>query len=174
MAIRAQDSLIYSVNFLCGDFDRPGELDRGAVDGPVKSGGYATSVDVHNANYNRRVKLRMRAAVLAQPDSKDANGELFSHQPAKFVEVELEPLGGMHIDGAFLRKVLLESRETLALTAPAFVMGWLSIESVADAPLEVTAVYTAHGFVGGHPSGFSMQITRIPAVLCEPAKPKKS
>jgi len=173
MAARARDSLVYAVNFLSGDFDRAGTLDRGSADAALKSGSYATSVDVHNPDAGRKVKFRMRAALFAPP--KDGCGELFSPQPAKRVEVELEPLGGMHVDGAFVRNMLLQARDTPAIAAPAFIMGWLSIESDADVPLDVAAVHTAHGFVGGSPSGFSMQVTRIPSSSpCEPAKPRKS
>jgi hypothetical protein len=174
MAIRTRDSRVYPVRFLCGDFDRAGTLDRGAIDGPVKSGSYATSVDVRNPDSESSVTFAIRAGLLSPIQAKAAKGRSSSRQPSKPVEVELEPLGGMVMDGAFIRNTLLAAKDGDAMPAPAFLMGWLSIEADADVPLDVVTVYTAHGFVGGAPNGFSMQVISVAASSCKRSKSRKS
>jgi hypothetical protein len=76
--------------------------------------------------------------------------------PGALVRAELQPDWGMEIDGPDIREVLLSPHPP----APAFIKGWVVIES-PEFPLDVVAVYTAQALSGT--GGVSIAIDRVPA-----------
>lgn len=154
---------VYAVKFLCGNF--PGNPNA-SVEGPVKPGNYLTAINVHNPN-NISLTFRKKAILLFQADAPLLPPET-PMKPGEFKTVTLPPNWGLEIDCRDIRTVLLPGPPP-----PIFIKGWVVIEvpggqggQVNPLPLDVTAVYTSHGFVqdaGGAlvPEGFAEDVESI-------------
>jgi hypothetical protein len=164
---------VYAVKFLCGSILPPSTSPNptnGAPEGPVKPGNYLTAINVHNPNGNTIAFLK-KAVLLYQAD-KLTEPEM-PMPPSQLREAVLKPDWGLEIDCADIRNVLLKGS---APPAHIFIKGWVVIEvkgyqahQVDPLPLDVTAVYTSHGYVksGGAviPEGFAEDV--------EPVLPKR-
>jgi hypothetical protein len=135
---------VYAVKFLCGNFlPEPPSLVTGEVEWPVKPGNYFTAINVHNPNrslisFEKKAVLLYRADNPPKPEEPMPPGPLF---PA-----ELKPDYGFEVDCSDIRNNLLSG----AAPAPTFIKGWVLIEvrtnRVNPPQLDVTAVYTSHGW----------------------------
>jgi len=135
---------VYAVKFLCGNFlpKTPSPVQDG-VEWPVKPGNYFTAINLHDPNsssisFQKKAVLLYRADKPPKPEEPMPPGELF---PA-----ELRPDYGFEIDCNDIRNKLLGG----TVPAPTFIKGWVVIEvsgKEADPlQLDVTAVYTSHGW----------------------------
>jgi len=137
---------VYAVKFLCGSFlPKPPKPATDGVEGPVKPGNYLTAINVHNPNrigisFRKKAVLLYRADKPGQPETPMPPGHLLG--------AELPPDYGLEIDCTDIRTRLLGN----STAAPTFIKGWVVIEMGSDAtgaappPLDVTAVYTSHGW----------------------------
>ena len=186
---RTKTIVMYSVKFLCGQYKRPLDqglpplLDPDQLEGPVKPGNYQTAINIHNPN-GFPVRFGKKAVLLFPSDAATT-------PPIIPIPETLDPNLGMEIDCPDIRLWL----ETSGITfpAPMFIKGWVVLEDPRilftrpdgtevigkEAPLDVVAVYTSHGFTkaavfvpsdagtpGGLqtftvPGGFSIDIERV-------------
>jgi len=137
---------VYAAKFLCGSFlpRTPVPPSDGVPEPPVKPGNYLTVINVHNPN-GTILPFRKKAVLLYRAD-KAQPGET-PMPPGKILGVELSPDFGLEIDCADIRTRLLAG----TAPAPTFIEGWVVIivSGVGQAeplPLDVTAVYTSHGW----------------------------
>jgi hypothetical protein len=135
---------VYAVKFLCGNFlPTPPKVLTDGVEWPVKPGNYFTAINVHNPN-SSLISFRKKAVLLYRAD-KPPKPEV-PMPPGEFVGAELNSDYGLEIDCSDIRSRLLHD----AAPAPTFIKGWVVIEvkgNDADPlPLDVTAVYTSHGW----------------------------
>jgi hypothetical protein len=165
---------VYAVKFLCGRFkgvQTPTPTSPpDSVEGPVKPGNYLTAINVHNPNSNP-FKFMKKAVLMYRADQPPAELEM-PMKPGEKVWTALEPDWGLEIDCLDIRKKLLSGP-----SAPIFIKGWVVIEvlggqagQVDPLPLDVTAVYTSHGYTQSAtgaqvPSGFAEDV--------EPVLPKR-
>jgi hypothetical protein len=154
---------VYAVKFVCGSF-RPKSVTPAAegMDWPVQPGEYSTAINVHNPNagsisFQKKAVLLFRADKPAEPEQPMPPGKLF--------EVALKDDWGLEIDCSDIRNRLLKG---MAPAAPTFIKGWVVIEvnssrlRLEPRPLDVTAVYTSHGWnLNGSYDGFAEDIDRI-------------
>jgi hypothetical protein len=129
---------------------------------------------VHNPNggsitFWKKAILLYRADKFTEPEQP--------MPPYPLRQVGLKADWGLEIDCADIRSVLLKGAAGLpsAPPAPTFIKGWVVIEvkgstsKVEPLPLDVTAVYTSHGYVkssgGSAPEGFAEDV--------EPVLPKR-
>lgn len=150
---------VYAVKFVCGIFRGNGSEDEG----PVKPGNYLTAINVHNPSL-LTVSFKKKALMLYP-----SVGFEVPMPPGEFRFGELKPDWGLEIDCADIRQVLLSNQ----VQAPAFIKGFVVIEvsgkfhpPLDPLPLDVVAVYTAHGFFVGtsgalQPEGFSLDVEKI-------------
>jgi hypothetical protein len=135
---------VYAVKFLCGDLPAATTPSPDG-EGPVKPGDYLTAINVHNPNPTN-VAFQKKAVLLYR------FGQHFEPEqpmpPGKLVDAALKEDWGLEIDCADIRSKLLGG----AVPAPTFIKGWVIIEvtgaqyNVEPRPLDVTAVYTSHGW----------------------------
>ena len=151
---------VYSAKFLCGEF-RPSPEEEKAGLGPVKSGNYATAINVHNPTPWKTVHFIKKAVLMfAGTGWQPAEETEVPRPPGHMVRAELPPDFGMEIDCFDIRKVLLDGK----IEAPVFIKGWVILETWEPWPLDVEVVYTAHTFQGDRPEGFSITTERVPGV----------
>jgi hypothetical protein len=138
---------VYAVKFLCGSFLPKSPTPP--VDGlawPVKPGNYFTAINVHNPN--SVVMSFQKKAVLLYRADKPGNPEE-PMPPGKLFDASLRDDWGLEIDCSDIRNKLLSGT---APGAPTFITGWVVIEVTGSPnrpeprPLDVTAVYTSHGW----------------------------
>jgi hypothetical protein len=168
---KAQQWDVYSVKFLCGAHR---EIAPTQLEGPVKPGNYLTAINVHNPN-GGAMAFRKKAILMFREDQPVQEPER-PIPPHGFKSVQLPPNWGLEIDCADIRQVLLNILPPPGSLppppAPLFIKGWVVIEVPAQAhqggkpvPLDVTAVYTSHGFAGAAgatiPEGFSIDVEKI-------------
>jgi hypothetical protein len=136
---------VYAVKFLCGSFLPKVTSPPDGAEYPVKPGNYLTAINVHNPNPTF-VGFMKKAVLLYRAD-----GHFEFEQPmppGKLNDASLKEDWGMEIDCPDIRARLLGG----AVPAPTFIKGWVIIEVAGAAynidprPLDVTAVYTAHGW----------------------------
>jgi hypothetical protein len=154
----------YAVKFLCGSF-LPKSTPNDGGDWPVKPGNYLTAINVHNPN-SVLLSFQKKAVLLYRAD-KPSNPEE-PMPPGKWFEAALKDDWGLEIDCNDIRNKLLGGT---APGAPTFITGWVVIEVKGTAnrpeprPLDVTAVYTSHGWdvKGNSPTyvGFAEDVVPI-------------
>jgi hypothetical protein len=173
--------LSYAAKFACGEY---GKLIPGSAadnpEGPVKPGNYQTAINVHNPLAGAAISF-VKKAVLVYSGNQPVNQTTFEQvkQPAPQHTATLPADAAMLIDCQDIRKVLLTGTPTPA--APTFIEGWVIIQapnlaSAPNNPLDVTALYTSHGYnctvpTGGTActsssvtrEGFSENVETIPA-----------
>jgi hypothetical protein len=149
---------VYAAKFLCGD------LKATAAGGPVEPGSYSTAINVHNP-HGFRVAIRKKAILLY--DARHPEEAVERPIPPVHGECttikELGPDYGLEIDCPDIRNVLLATSPSQpGPPAPTFIKGWVVIETLADLPLDVVAVYTVAplGTKGQQP--VSISTDRVP------------
>ena len=166
---------VYAVKFVCGTYTGA-PAGTHPTEGPVKPGNYLTAINVHNPNgfsitFWKKAVLLYRADKFIEPE--------LPMPPYPLRQVMLKPDWGLEIDCADIRSVLLKEAGPglpSAPPAPTFIKGWVVIEvkgqqahQVEPLPLDVTAVYTSHGYAktssGTVPEGFAEDV--------EPVLPKR-
>ena len=137
---------VYAVKFLCGSLlPNATTPPPDGVEGPVKPGNYLTAVNVHNPNPTN-VAFQKKAVLLYRSGQHSETEQPMP--PGKLVDAALKEDWGLEIDCSDIRSKLLGG----AAPAPAFIKGWVIIEvtgaqyNVEPRPLDVTAVYTSHGW----------------------------
>lgn len=145
---------VYAAKFVCGSFGSEPALPT--VEGPVEPGSYATAINIHNPSPRDTVSFTKKAVLMFSVAEKDIGPETPRRPSLPVVQAELPPDWGMEIDGPDIREVLLHQGPP----APAFIKGWVVIES-PDFPLDVVAVYTAQALGGA--GGVSIAIDRVTA-----------
>jgi len=152
---------VYAAKFLCGDL-KGGTA--AAPEGPVEPGSYSTAINVHNP-HGFRVGIRKKAILLY--DARHPEQAVERPMPPVHgdcpVLKELGPDWGLEIDCRDIREVLLAAASgEPGPPAPTFIKGWVVIETLSDAPLDVVAVYTVAplGTKGQQP--VSISTDRVP------------
>jgi hypothetical protein len=141
--------LSFAVKFTCGEFGKliPGSA-ADVPEGPVKPGDYQTSINLHNPAATKSINFYKKAVLLYSGTKPvtETQHETQAH-PGTLHTAILGPDYGMLIDCQDIRAVLLAGP-----AAPTFIEGFVIVqESVpatgaAPAPLDVTALYTSHGY----------------------------
>ena len=132
---------VYAAKFLCGEI-KPAEPER---EGPAEPGRYATAINVHNPG-GRPIAFRKKAVLLFDGSHPDDALER-PIPPRRPVARKLGPDFGLEIDCRDIRELLLrDPAGGPGPKAPIFIKGWVVIETVADTPLDVVAVYTSQAF----------------------------
>jgi len=138
---------VYAVKVLCGSFlpHVPSPPTDG-VEWPVKPGNYFTAINVHNPN-SGTLSFRKKAVLLYRADKPGEPEQPMP--PSQLITVLLNADWGLEIDCSDIRNKLLGG----GVPAPTFIKGWVVIEVSGNQlhqtdppPLDVTAVYTAHGW----------------------------
>jgi hypothetical protein len=140
----------YAVKFNCGEFGKSVQPAPAAkVEGPYKPGNYQTAINIHNPQLSTPVTFQKKAVLLYKGKAPVRETVFEQPQPpGQLKTADLPPDFGMLIDCQDIRAVLLPG----APAAPMFIEGWVVIIVNAPAsgapalPLDVTAVYTSHGF----------------------------
>lgn len=152
---------VYAVKFVCGSF-LPKLSDDSEF--PVKPGNYLTAINVHNPNPTS-IFFEKTAVMLYRADDPPKPEQPMP--PGKPIRASLKSDWGLEIDCTDIRKQLLEG---MAPGAPVFIKGWVVIEVTGTSkmeprPLDVTAVYTSHGWLqsGKTPvyTGFAEDVEQI-------------
>lgn len=147
---------VYAAKFLCGEL-KPSE---GAVEQPVEGGRYATAINVHNPG-SRQVTFRKKAVLLfdgARPEEAVERPV----PPGRPLTRELPPDFGLEIDCRDIRQVLLRGvGGPQGPPAPTFIKGWVVIETLVDAPLDVVAVYTTESLGAPATQAPSIAVDRV-------------
>jgi hypothetical protein len=151
--------LSYAVKFTCGEFGKliPGSASD-VPEGPVKPGDYQTAINVHNPSAGLAISFAKKA-VLMYSGTKPIPETAFERPiaPGALKTAQLGPDFGMLIDCQDIRAVLLPS--PAAPAAPTFIEGYVIIQEPFPAtgtpppPLDVTALYTSHGYNCTVPAG---------------------
>jgi hypothetical protein len=152
--------LSYAAKFACGEY---GKLIPGSApdnpEGPVKPGDYQTAINVHNPLAGAAIGF-VKKAVLVYSGTQPVNQTTFEvvKQPAPQHTASLPPDAAMLIDCQDIRKLLLVGGPVAPPPAPTFIEGWVIIQapnaaSAPTNPLDVTAMYTSHGYNCTVPSG---------------------
>ena len=151
---------VYAAKFLCGELKR-----TTGPEGPVEPGSYSTAINVHNP-HAYRVGIRKKAILLF--DGRKPEEALERPMPPVHRECpvikELGPDFGLEIDCRDIREVLLaDTAGQGGPPAPVFIKGWVVIETLSDAPLDVVAVYTVAPLgPKNQPQPVSIATDRIP------------
>lgn len=143
---------VYATKFLCD------ELKPGKREGPVQAGRYATAINIHNP-HSFPVGIRKKAVLLfngERPEEALERPTPPTHGPRTIIE-ELGPDWGLEIDCFDIRDVLLRDAAGPGPQPPIFIKGWVVVETLSDAPLDVVAVYTAESL--GPPGTQPVSIT---------------
>jgi hypothetical protein len=149
---------VYAAKFLCGDLKASG------AEGPVEPGSYATAINVHNP-HPHPVAIRKKAILLYDGERPDEAVERPTPpvRGEQTVVQELGPDWGLEIDCPDIRNVLLrDAAGQPGPRAPVFIKGWVVVETLADVPLDVVAVYTAGPLERGVPAAPSIATDRVP------------
>lgn len=147
---------VYSAKFLCGEL-KPSE---GKLELPVEGGRYATAINVHNPS-SRPVAFRKKAVLLFDGRKPEEAVER-PMPPGRPVTRELGPDFGLEIDCRDIREVLLRGvGGPQGPPAPTFVKGWVVIETLADSPLDVVAVYTVESLGAPATQAPSIAVDRV-------------
>jgi len=152
---------VYAAKFLCGDL-KGGTA--AASEGPVEPGSYSTAINVHNP-HGFRVGIRKKAILLydaRHPEQAVERPMPPVHRDCPVLK-ELGPDWGLEIDCRDIRGVLLAAASGQpGPPAPTFIKGWVVVETLSDAPLDVVAVYTVAplGTKGQQP--VSISTDRVP------------
>jgi hypothetical protein len=151
---------VYAAKFLCGEFKPTGR------EGPVQPGRYSTAINVHNP-HGFAVAIRKKAILLFNGEHPEEAVErpVPPTHGERTVIKELGPDWGLEIDCLDIRDLLL--RDTSGKPGPQppiFIKGWVVIETVSDAPVDVVAVYTAEplGPATGAGQSISIETDRVP------------
>ena len=151
---------VYSVKFLCGEFDKFSQGNR-QFEGPVKPGNYQTAINIHNPNLIPVKFVKKAILMFAGPVPVPPTEFEVPKKPGPLIQAGLESDWGMEIDCADIRIVLLQNQ----VPPQVFIKGWVVIESPSRQPLDVVAAYTAHGFkieaTGPQPEGFALELDRV-------------
>lgn len=151
--------LSYAVKFACGDFGKLIPASAANVpEGPVKPGDYQTAINVHNPSAGLTVAF-VKKAVLLYSGTKPVPETAFEvpKPPRPQVNASLQPDFGMLIDCQDIRTKLVTA--PAAPVAPTFIEGYVVIQQpqpaagAGPAPLDVTAMYTSHGYNCTVPAG---------------------
>jgi hypothetical protein len=152
---------VYAAKFLCGD------LKRGSAagpEGPVEPGSYSTAINVHNP-HGFRVGIRKKAVLLydaGHPEKAVERPLPPVHRECPVLK-ELGPDWGLEIDCRDIREVLLAPAPGQpGPPAPTFIKGWVVIETLSDAPLDVVAVYTVAPIGSDGQQPVSITTDRVP------------
>jgi hypothetical protein len=156
--------LSYAAKFACGEY---GKLIPGSAadnpEGPVKPGDYQTVINVHNPLANTPINNIVKKAVLVyfgnQPVNQTTHEQVMPPAPQHMVQT-LPADDAFMIDCQDIRNVLLASPLAPPPPAPTFIEGWVVIQAPYPAatgsmtnPLDVTALYTSHGYNCTVPAG---------------------
>jgi len=148
---------VYAAKFLCGE----GRANP-KVESPVQTGFYSTAINVHNPNIFP-VLFRKKAVLLY--DSRKPEEALERPMPPAKTEwhqvIDLQPDWGLEIDCHDIRQVLLGGTAGGAPPPPWFIKGWVVIETLVEAPLDVVAVYTTAAIERPETSTPSIEIDRV-------------
>ena len=151
--------LSYAVKFACGEFGKLIPASAASVpEGPVQPGNYQTAINVHNPSAGLPIAFNKKA-VLSYAGIKSTAQTQFELQrvPRDDHAANLAPDNGMLIDCQDIRAVLLKTPTFTPPAAPTFIEGWVIIQEPAgpanQPPLDVTAMYTSHGYNCTPPSG---------------------
>jgi hypothetical protein len=153
---------VYAAKFLCGQM-KP----RAGREGPVEPGSYSTAINVHNPHAHA-VAIRKKAILLYDGEKPEEAVEQPMppvHRRCPVIK-ELGPDWGLEIDCRDIRDVLLAAApDQPGPPAPVFIKGWVVIETLLTAPIDVVAVYTVApiGTKGQQP--VSITTERIPGNL---------
>jgi hypothetical protein len=151
---------VYAAKFLCGD------LKPSTREGPVQPGSYATAINVHNP-HGHAVAIRKKAILLYDADRPERVAErptapVQGEQP---ILRELDRDWGLEIDCTDIREVLLrDAAGNPGPAAPIFIKGWVVVETLADLPLDVVAVYTSDPQERGVQAAPSIATDRVPGI----------
>ena len=151
---------VYAAKFLCGEFKDSGR------EGPVEPGKYATAINVHNP-HGYPIAIRKKAILLFDGEHPDQAIERPTPptRGERTVIKELGPDWGLEIDCFDIRDVLLrDASGKPGPQPPVFIKGWVVIETLIDASLDVVAVYTVEPLGAKTAGGQSVSITtdRVP------------
>jgi hypothetical protein len=152
---------VYAAKFLCGDL-KGGPAT--AAEGPVEPGSYSTAINVHNP-HGFRVGIRKKAILLydsRHPEQAVERPTPPVHRDCPVIK-ELGPDWGLEIDCRDIREELLAAAPGQpGPSPPTFIKGWVVIETLSDASLDVVAVYTVAplGTKGQQP--VSISTDRVP------------
>ena len=144
--------LSYAAKFTCGEFAKTIPGSKPSVpEGPVAPGSYQTSINIHNPAANVQVQFAKKA-VLLYAGSKPVKATVFERPmpPGKLIPAALQGDFGMVIDCQDIRAMLLAP--PASPPAPTFIEGWVVLQVIsstagtAPLPLDVTGLYTAHGY----------------------------
>jgi hypothetical protein len=153
---------VYAAKFLCGELKRPAAA---VQEGPVAPGSYATAINVHNP-HGYPVGIRKKAILLYDGSHPEEAVErpIPPVHPQCPVLKELGPDYGLEIDCRDIREVLLAPAPgTTGPKAPTFIKGWVVVETLVDAPLDVVAVYTVAPIAPkNEPQPVSIDTERVP------------
>jgi len=172
--------LSYAVKFACGEFGKLIPAATSSVpEGPVQPGNYQTAINVHNPSASLAITFNKKA-VLSYAGTKPVAQTQFEAQkvPRNDHAAELVADNGMLIDCQDIRAVLLKTPTFTPPAAPTFIEGWVIIQQPPGAaanqpPLDVTAMYTSHGYnctppagstactSAGSRNGFSQQVVTV-------------
>lgn len=142
---------VYAAKFLCGEWP-PQER----FEGPVQPGRYSTAINVHNPN-GHPLDIRKKAILLFD-GSRPQDALERPIPPARTEDPVLRQLGpdwGLEIDCRDIRETLLGGAQG------SFIKGWVVIETLSDAPLDVVAVYTVAPLVEGERQTPSIATDRV-------------
>jgi len=161
--------LVYSAKFICGVFDPERLSDQPEVEGPVRPGSYTTAINVHNPHPDQPARFRKKAVLLFEGNRPERQeGFEVPRPPRNIVWGVLEPDFGLEIDCADIREQLLGTPSAPGPPAPTFIKGWIVIETRAETPLDVVAVYTAEPLTRGRErpgQGLALEVERIPGTF---------
>lgn len=162
---------VYSVKFVCG-FQRVDDPATGVVFGepPVKSGNYATEINIHNYNFSTS-ELRKKVVLLVRP-SVDGKDQDVVREPRTTGPLT-NAAGKVQWEAIKLEKdfaTMDDCNKFWQWTYPGtqlptpfpLMIGYLVIYSSLD--LDVDAVYTAAapGLPGVAPQSISIDVERVP------------
>ena len=125
--------LVYAAKFILGTMPQPSQP---AQEGPVEPGSYSTVINIHNPSPSEAVTFVKKAVLLFSENEAVKEGFEIPQPPSGRREAQLGPDYGMQLDGRDIRELLTG----LAAPPPAFIEGWVVIESAL--PLDVVAVHT--------------------------------
>lgn len=149
---------VYAAKFLCG------ELKRDGPEAPVQPGSYSTAINVHNP-HALPIGIRKKAVLLydaRRPEDAVERPTPPVHRDCPVFK-ELGPDFGLEIDCRDIREVLLATAAGQAGPPwPVFIKGWVVIETLRDAPLDVVAVYTVAPLGSKGQQPVSITTDRVP------------
>lgn len=166
---------VYSVKFLCGEFQPDPNLDPERGEGPVKPGNYQTAINIHNPTQAPIVFVKSAVLLFsndpANPVPPPGTFEL-PLPPGNLFSVQLPERWGLEIDCPDIRQVLLGLPPQDPALPPVFLKGYVVLETFgAREQLDVVAVYTTHGFTPQFGDVCSLPGSPLDGLPCDPADP---